>query len=413
MTVTRNMLGERLRNAREAAGLTQQQVATKVGLSRSTVAQMELGQREVTSIELDTLAYLYGRDIRSFLGKDDHPQDALTVLFRAEPALGDDEAVADRLRWCIAVGRELSNLEQLLGIGSEGIGPARYALPVPRNRWDAIKQGARIAAEERRRLDVGDAAIADLAELLESQGVRAMTIVLPPDVSGLTIREEESSVLVAANKKHGILRRRFSYAHEYAHVLLDGEQTGVVSRTSDRDELLEVRANAFAAHFLMPEIGLRRFIESLGKGRPSRANSELGDEEGTVRAESRARPGSQELQIYDVVHTAHAFGVSTIAALYRLGNLQPRVITNERRDHLKAMIDQRIDVTTRETLGLPDPESLYKTHDQIRHRIIGLGLEAYRQELISHGKLTDIASLVGVDRQSLDQLIRESGIENG
>ncbi|MDZ7749164.1 MAG: XRE family transcriptional regulator [Halofilum sp. (in: g-proteobacteria)] len=411
MTITRDQLGERLREARGAAGLTQDQVAAKLDLSRSTIAQMELGRREVTSIELDTLAYLYGRDIRSFFSEGFRAHDALTVLFRADPELGEDEAIADRLRWCMAVGRELHNLERVLEIDGEQLLPAQYALPAPRSRWDAVQQGGRVASQERSRLDLGNGAIADMAELLEGQGVRAMTIPLPEDIAGLTAREDDAGVLVAVNSKHAVLRRRFSYAHEYAHVLLDRDRSGTVSRLSEHDELIEVRANAFAATFLMPDAGLRQFIEGLGKGKPSRASRELVDEQGTLRAEARTRPGSQDIQIYDVVHAAHAFGVSTIAALYRLYNLRPRILTEDQRDRLKTMIEQQVDRDAREALGLPQPDELYETHDQVRHRLIGLGLEAYRQELISRGKLADIAALVDVHRDALDRLIRDSGID--
>ena len=411
MPITREVLAGRLREAREAAGLTQDQVASKLELSRPTIAQMELGRREVTSLELDRLAWLYGRDIRSFFGEEFRGEDALTVLFRADPGLGREDT-ADELRWCMAVGRELCNLERLLGLDAERLAPSRYELPRPQNRWDAIQQGERIAAEERRRLDLGDAAVADVAELLENQGVRAMTIPLPADVSGLTAREESIGIIVAANSTHAVLRRRFSYAHEYAHVLLDQNRAGTVSRASDRAELLEVRANAFAAAFLMTDTGLRRFIEGLGKGRPSRASSDVGSDEGVVRAESRARPGSQDIQIYDVVHVVHAFGVSTIAALYRLGNLRPRILNDEERGRLASMIDSGIDAEARNALGLPEPEALYEVHDQIRHRLVSLGLEAYRQELISRSKLVEISSLVNVDKQSIDKLVQDSGIDD-
>lgn len=412
MAITREQLGQRLREAREAAGLTQDRVSDKLSVSRSTLAQMELGGREVSSIELDQLAYLYGRDIRSFLREDFQPEDALTALFRADPSLSDEEGVADHLRWCMAVARELGNLESLLEIDTDRGMPARYELPTPTSRWQAINQGARIAAEERKRLELGDAAIADVAELLEHQGVRAMTTPLPDDVSGLTAHEQATGVVVAVNRQHHVLRRRFSYAHEYAHALVDRDRIGTVSRLSNNSELLEIRANAFAASFLMPDEGLRRVIEGLGKGRASRSHQDIGDEGVALRAEARARPGSQEIQIYDVVHVAHAFGVSTTAALYRLGNLRPSLMTAAQRDRLKELIDRRVDAEAREALGLRQPQDLYETHDQIRHRIVGLGLEAYRQEIISRGKLADLAALVEVDRDALDRLIHDSELDD-
>jgi len=46
--------------AREMAGLSQAQVAKKLGLHRPSVTEMEAGRRAVTADELVTLADLYG-----------------------------------------------------------------------------------------------------------------------------------------------------------------------------------------------------------------------------------------------------------------------------------------------------------------------------------------------------------------
>jgi len=411
MAINREELGRRLREAREACGLTQQQVGDKLGLSRATVAQMELGNREVTSLELDRLAWLYGRDIRSFLAAEFAPQDALTVLFRAGPDLAGNEAVADELRRCIALGREISNLEKLLDIERDYLVPAQYPVGTPDNRWEAIRQGLHVALEERRRLDLGDGPVTDVAELLESQGVRAITLPLPEDISGLTVREEGVGILVIANENHAVLRRRFSYAHEYAHVLLDRERPGTVSRSAERDELLEVRANAFAASFLMPEAGVLRFVAGLGKGQPSRSMAEVYDEEGVVRVQRRARPGSQTLQIYELVQLAHAFGVSAITALYRLRNLRPPLVTENELARLKDLIDGGIDKEAREIMELPDPESEYIAHNEFKRRFLGLALEAYRRDLISRAKLTELAQLVKVSDERLARLIEDAGID--
>jgi hypothetical protein len=47
----------------------------------------------------------------------------------------------------------------------------------------AIQQGERLANEERRRLGLGETALPDVAELLETQGVRTGVVDLPEDVS--------------------------------------------------------------------------------------------------------------------------------------------------------------------------------------------------------------------------------------
>ena len=155
MPVSPQEMGRRLRAARESCGMTQEDVARRLGVSRPTVAQMELGNRASTSIELDKLAYLFGRDIREFVADSFEEEDALAVLFRAEPEIANHEDVADSLRACIALGREVTNLEGLLGIDRDLSGAVTYDVVAPRSRWDAIQQGERAAEQERRRQGLG------------------------------------------------------------------------------------------------------------------------------------------------------------------------------------------------------------------------------------------------------------------
>jgi len=105
MTVNREELGRRLRTAREACRMKQEDVAKHLEVSRSTVAQMELGNRAVTSLELDKLAYLFGRDIREFLAEEFREDDALVALFRRHPEVADEEEVLQALRDCMSLGR--------------------------------------------------------------------------------------------------------------------------------------------------------------------------------------------------------------------------------------------------------------------------------------------------------------------
>lgn len=53
-------VGERLRWAREQAGLSQAQVARKLNCHRPTISQIEAGQRVVRPDEIALLAVLYG-----------------------------------------------------------------------------------------------------------------------------------------------------------------------------------------------------------------------------------------------------------------------------------------------------------------------------------------------------------------
>ena len=57
-------------------------------------------------------------------------------------------------------------------------------------------------------------------------------------------------------------------------------------------------------------------------------------------------------------------------------------------------------------LGLPEPDHV-KARNWFQHRVLGLVLEAYRREEISRGKLTEVAAMIGVDRDHIDKLIRD------
>lgn len=409
MPVDRSELARRLRLAREACRMTQEAVAQRLGVSRSTVAQMELGNRAVTSLELDRLATLYGRDIREFFIDEFREESALVALFRAHPDVVEQGDVADALRACVALGREVTNLERLLGIDRDLGAVAVYPAPPPRTKWQAIQQGDRVAEEERRRLRLGMALLANVAEILEPQGVRTALVDLPEDVSGLTLSHPSVGLFVVANRGHHLLRRRFSYAHEYAHVLLDRDRLGLISRAADRDELLEVRANAFAASFLLPENGVRQFMTAIGKGASSRQTAGIFDEAGVVEARVRTAPRSQDVQLYDVVELAERFGVSRLAALYRLRNLG--LLTEAELEALKQQEEIGRGRELASLLELPEPDH-EAARNEFRHRFLSLALEAFRRGEISRAKLAELAQMVDLGADELTHLLRQTGLED-
>lgn len=402
MSMTQVELGRRIRTAREACRMTQENAARLLDVSRPSYVQIENGNRSVSSLELDRLAYLFGRDIREFVAEAFREEDALAALFRGHPDVAGQPEVLEKLRECMALGRELTRLERFVGLDQDLGRVASYAFPAPRSRWDAIQQGQRMAEGERRRLGLGTGALPDIPELLESQGVRTALVDLPDDVSGLTLNHDDIGFLAVANRLHHHLRRRFSFVHEYAHVLVDRDRFGLISKASERGNLIEVRANAFAANFLLPTEGVHQFIEGLGKGRPSRASTEVYDETGSLNAEIRTEPGTQALQLYDVLQLAHAFGVSCISALYRLRNL--RLITERAFDQLQGLDQTGKGKALSAFLGIPvqDPTAM---RNAFKRRFLGLVLEAYRREEISRGKVQELAAMVGEAEGDLDSLI--------
>lgn len=69
-------LGDRLRQAREYVGLSQDDVAKHLGVPRTALSNMETGQRRVDALELKRLAELYRQPVSHFTG-DAEDKDAL------------------------------------------------------------------------------------------------------------------------------------------------------------------------------------------------------------------------------------------------------------------------------------------------------------------------------------------------
>lgn len=67
----RQAIASRLRLAREMAGLTQGQVAKRLGWHRPTVSEIEAGRRKVSAEELSVLAEVYGVKVPWIVGEEE------------------------------------------------------------------------------------------------------------------------------------------------------------------------------------------------------------------------------------------------------------------------------------------------------------------------------------------------------
>lgn len=85
-------LATRLRDARLDLGLSQDFVASKLGIPRSALSDIERGKRNVAAPELEQLARLYGRSANELLtGQVDEVDESLRALARAASDLSADD----------------------------------------------------------------------------------------------------------------------------------------------------------------------------------------------------------------------------------------------------------------------------------------------------------------------------------
>ena len=91
--IDRTVLGERLKEAREYLGFSQEDVAKYLGLPRSAVSLIESGGRRVDILELKKLSTLYQKSIGELTGeKEIIPEnDSVTMVARAAAALSAED----------------------------------------------------------------------------------------------------------------------------------------------------------------------------------------------------------------------------------------------------------------------------------------------------------------------------------
>lgn len=72
--LTKEAVAQRLRLAREQAGLSQGQVAKLLKMHRPTISEIEAGRRSVSAQELGRFAELYAVELEWLLGADEGAQ---------------------------------------------------------------------------------------------------------------------------------------------------------------------------------------------------------------------------------------------------------------------------------------------------------------------------------------------------
>jgi Zn-dependent peptidase ImmA (M78 family)/transcriptional regulator with XRE-family HTH domain len=368
--VTQQELGKRIADARRSKGWTQGQLAERVGLVQTAVSRIETGTRAVGSLELAELAEVLGVSVLDLLRAGQRPMLAIAARlghFR-------DPGAVDR---ALKRAGTLSKLDELL---DSVLGPAPLDPAPPRlggiGRGPAADQGRRLAGQVRRALGLGDGPVSRFPALLEERFRLDVDLSpLPEAVDGLCVSVGERTLVLVGSSKPSS-RQRFTLAHELAHYLVDDldplyvDERGVRTRS-----MAEMRANAFAAHLLMPESGVRRAIE------------------GTADDAERA------------VRVALTFGTSVSAAAYQLGNLG--LLPATVRDRLAQMGSKPLLMR----YALPsDWQQDERGRGQVRPpgRLYGRATLAFRRGLIGLEPIVDL--LQRLDRDQLRQELEDAGL---
>src|SRR5271157_995337 len=178
-------LGERLRIAREGAGIKQAKAADSIEVARTTLVAIEQGQRRVRVSELQQLARLYGTSVNALLRQEAIQVDLVPRFRRLGGS--SDTAVNSAAKLLADLAKAEVELENLLGFKRV----RNYPPERPILRGDVRAQAEQDAMELRQRLGLGVSPVPDIVTLLEMElGVRVYVRRFDGKISGLFAYDE-------------------------------------------------------------------------------------------------------------------------------------------------------------------------------------------------------------------------------
>lgn len=296
------MSADRLTEARNRSGYTQDQVADALGVSRVMLSYWESGKRRPNDLQLVALARLYGQTVADLLSEEplvEH-QPAAQMMFRGAGGRLPEEAQRG-LREFEGFLDTYADLARELRFKVRGMQQSPFTVT---DSYASADDARRKAEEVRAHLRIGIGPIGEMDRVCELLGVTILRAPLGQDldrtISGAYFNHPEIGFSLLVNVEMTPGRRRFTVAHELAHALFHSDQPYVLSFA--RKDPKERFADLFAGEFLMPTEGVRRVMEEQGFG-------------------------PHITDPADVIHLQRYFNVSYATALVRLR--QARILTQD------------------------------------------------------------------------------------
>jgi Zn-dependent peptidase ImmA (M78 family)/transcriptional regulator with XRE-family HTH domain len=358
MALTSDVLASRILAAIEAAGLTQQALATAIKLEPSALSKALSGKRNFKPLEVALISETLGVSVQSLLADPEQESGPVTIAARVQP---DSSPAIEK---ALARTEQILELDQLLrrrGFDA----PSMLRIPRP-SQGQPHEQGELLAERARNRLGADNAdlppEIGALAAVIEDTfNIDVAIEPLSPGIDGLAVTRPQFRLIVLSSSIPAT-RQRYTLAHELGHVLAgDGAEIIDVNITAGKTPQ-ETRANAFSAAFLMPSTALRMAFK--GASAPT------------------------DQLIADLLSR---YRVSLDALAFRLHNVG--IIDSDGRDTVRRMSSARIGLRQGRATDLQA-----RRERRLPQGVLGRAVEAYVKGRIS---IRPVADLVGVNPDAL------------
>lgn len=378
MTFDLGQFGTKLHRLRSEQQLEFAELSAGSGISSDRLAALETGKAGPSGDEVLILADFFKCDYRFFVSNErlaaSEQTESLYRRYGTEFKKSDRRAILEFLYLC--------ECEQML---QEDLKVLKRPFSfVPKGKF--YKGHADLAAEAlRTHFSYPPHAVpSDVYEDFRKIGFHVFRRRLEnSNISGITIRHPIAGICILVNYDEDIYRQRFTAAHEAAHGILDAADDVIVSfsRAYKKEDLIEIRANHFAARYLLP---------------PSVVSS--------IPVSSWNREA--------VLEWASHFKVSTRAltiALQDAGQINEQTATSLSKVSVPAALKVDPELTSLSAIASARKRELFQRG--LSSSYVALCFEAFDRGLISGGRtaemllvdqleLTDLASLYGISLQA-------------
>jgi len=242
-------IGDRVAQARNDAGLTQGALAERIGMERTQLVRVEIGERRITVSELAALADELGLSLEWFI--TDSPP---AVLSRRSDASKDASSPSLDL----AVDRAARDVRFLLERGVVDY-QDRPIVAVP----TTFEQAESLAGHVRTELGLDFGPIPDLGRVAERLGVVWFCEALDGEAGNgacveLPAGGDRRLGVAVVNGSTEPGRRRWTLAHEVGHFLM-GDAFASEHPPGETERFID----AFVVHFMLPRDGVAQIWQEL------------------------------------------------------------------------------------------------------------------------------------------------------
>jgi Zn-dependent peptidase ImmA (M78 family)/DNA-binding XRE family transcriptional regulator len=244
-----NFQPKRLIQAREVRGLTQTELAEKIGKSSSTISKWESGSQFPEPNILNDLSKELDLPV-NFFTKELKVEEKNQLFFRtmASTTVPLRKKVYHKLTWTREISFELQSWIDFPKINIPKLDTSKYDEIINKD----IEQ---IANECRRVWGLGLAPVKDVLLVLENAGVLIVKEELGSSLmDGLCdwFDEDQRPYMLLAKDKDSCTRSRFDAAHELGHLVLHHSIDKSALKKPEAFRAIENQAHYFAGAFLLP-----------------------------------------------------------------------------------------------------------------------------------------------------------------